>query len=72
MERPLLLIAPPYDEETVRRIRRGFAERLGEEPDFEIVEDKKLLGGFVAIIDDKVYDASFSSRLHDFGQQMSE
>jgi F0F1-type ATP synthase delta subunit len=72
MERPVLLIAPPYDEETVLRIRRGFAERLGEEPDFEVIEDKKLLGGFVAIIDDRVYDASFSSRLYDIGHTLSE
>ncbi len=72
MERPVLLIAPPYDEETVRKIRRGFAERLGEEPDFEIIEDKKLLGGFVAIIGDRVYDASFSSRLHEIGNKLSE
>jgi F0F1-type ATP synthase delta subunit len=72
MERPVLIIAPPYDEETVRRIRRGFADRLGEEPDFEIMEDKKLLGGFVAIFNDKVYDASFSSRLFDIGLKLSE
>ena len=71
MERPVLLISPPYDEETVNTIKAGFAKQYGENLDFEIVEDDKLLGGFIAIINGRVYDTSFSTRLHEIGKQLS-
>jgi F-type H+-transporting ATPase subunit alpha len=70
MARSVLRIAPPYDEATVRSIQEGFAGLLGTEPDFEIVEDQKLLGGFVAVIGGKVYDASYSSLLGDAGKKL--
>jgi F0F1-type ATP synthase delta subunit len=72
MDRPILLIASPYDEATIKAIRDGFSAKFGQELDFEIVEDNKILGGFIAIIDGKVYDASFSSRLYDISRQLSE
>ncbi len=72
MERPVLLIAPPYDEETIKTIKEGFAKQYGENIDFEIVENDKLLGGFIAIINGRVYDTSFSTRLHEIGKQLSD
>jgi F0F1-type ATP synthase delta subunit len=72
MDRPVLLVASPYDEATVQAIKDGFTKRFGNELDFEIVEDSKILGGFIAIIDGKVYDASYSSRLYDISRQLSE
>lgn len=71
MDRPVLLIASPYDEATIKAIKDGFSKQYGEELDFEIVEDNNILGGFIAIIDGKVYDASFSSRLHEISRQLS-
>lgn len=71
MDKPLLLIASPYDETMIKAIRDGFSKQYGEELDFEIIEDNKILGGFIAIIDGKVYDASFSSRLHEISRQLS-
>lgn len=65
------MIASPYDEATIKAIRDGFSKKYGEELDFEIIEDNKILGGFIAIIDGKVYDASFSSRLHEISRQLS-
>jgi len=70
MARSVLRIAPPYDEATVQSIQEGFAGLLGTRPEFEIVEDQKLLGGFVAVIGGKVYDASYSSLLGDAGKKL--
>lgn len=71
-KKPILLIAPPYDEATTKEIRDGFNKQYDRELDFDIVEDEKLLGGFIAIIDGKVYDASYSSRLHDISRQLNQ
>ena len=72
MDKPVLMIAAPYDEATIQAIRDGFSKQFGKELDFEVVEDNKILGGFIAIIDGKVYDASFSSRLYEINRQLSE
>jgi len=58
------------DEKLIASVREGFESKLGEKLDFEVVESKKITGGFVAVIDGKVYDASFSSRLHELSRQM--
>jgi F0F1-type ATP synthase delta subunit len=72
MDSPVLLIAAPYDEATVKAIQDGFSKQYGKELDFEVVEDNKIIGGFIAIIDGKVHDASFSSRLYEISRQLSE
>jgi F0F1-type ATP synthase delta subunit len=72
MDKPVLLIAKPYNEATIKAIRDGFARQYGTELDFEVVEDDKIIGGFIAIIDGKVYDASFSSRLYEISRQLIE
>lgn len=72
MDKPVLLIASPHDEATIAAIRDGFSTRFGQELDFEVVEDNKILGGFIAIIDGKVYDASYSSRLYEISRHLSE
>jgi F0F1-type ATP synthase delta subunit len=70
MDRPVLLLAAPYDEATVKAIKNGFSKQYGRELDFEIIEDNKILGGFIAIIEGRVYDASFSSRLFEISRQL--
>jgi F0F1-type ATP synthase delta subunit len=72
MDKPILLIASPYDEATLKEICKGFSRQYGQELDFEVVEDNKIIGGFIAIIDGKVHDASFSSRLYEISRQLSE
>jgi F0F1-type ATP synthase delta subunit len=72
MDKPVLILAAPYDEATVKAIKDGFSKQYGNELDFEIVEDNKIIGGFIAIIDGKVYDASISSRLFEIGRQLTE
>ena len=69
-DRPVLIVASNRDRELVDSICSGFESRLGFLPDFEIVEDERITGGFIAIVDGKVYDASFSSRLDEFSRRM--
>ena len=70
MDKPILIVASKKDDKMLASIRAGFERKLGVELDFEIIEDKKITGGFIAVIDGKVYDASFSSRLSEFGRRM--
>ena len=72
MERPILIIAPDQEESLIESIRSGFERKLNKTLDFEIIEDEKITGGFTAVIDGKVYDASFSSRLNELGRLMAE
>ena len=72
MERPMLIVASKQDETLLETIRVGFKRKLGAELDFDIIENEKITGGFIAIIDGKVYDASFSSRLNELGRRMIE
>jgi len=71
MERPILIVASNQDKDLLTTIRVGFEKRLGLELDFEIIEDEKITGGFIAVIDGKVYDASFSSRLNEMGRHIT-
>ncbi|MCL2426971.1 MAG: F0F1 ATP synthase subunit alpha [Oscillospiraceae bacterium] len=71
MDRPILIVASKNDEKLISSICNGFEGKLGMKLDFDIVESKKITGGFIAVIEGKVYDASFSSRLHELGRQMT-
>ena len=71
MERPVLIVSSKQDETLITTIRAGFEEKLGVALDFEVIEDEKISGGFIAVIDGKVYDTSFSSRLNEMGRQLT-
>ncbi|MCL1834722.1 MAG: F0F1 ATP synthase subunit alpha [Oscillospiraceae bacterium] len=72
MEKPLLIVASDKDSALVETVRAGFKRRLGRELDFEVTTDEKITGGFIAIVDGKVYDASFGSRLDELSRLMLE
>jgi F0F1-type ATP synthase delta subunit len=72
MKKPVLMIAPSFDERTVRLVCDDFAAYIGEPLDFDVIRDEKLIGGFIAMIDGKVYDASFSSKLNEICRQMTQ
>ncbi|MCL2125148.1 MAG: F0F1 ATP synthase subunit alpha [Oscillospiraceae bacterium] len=72
MERPILIVASAQDESLVASIRTGFERKFNTVLDFDIVEDDKIAGGFIAIVDGNVYDASFSSRLKEIGKRITE
>jgi len=71
MSNPILIVASRNDEKLINSIREGFESKLGEKLDFDIVESARITGGFIAVVDGKVYDASFSSRLHELSRQMT-
>lgn len=71
MEKPVLIVAAANDAKALSAVRDGFSVQYGRTLDFEIMEDPKIIGGFIAIIDGTVYDASFASRLNELGRQMS-
>ncbi|MGI5839955.1 MAG: F0F1 ATP synthase subunit alpha [bacterium] len=62
-ERVLVHIAPPYDEQTVARLRASFEKQLGSPVEMKIVEDPSLINGFVAYAGGMVYDRSAKNRL---------
>lgn len=72
MKNPVLMIAPSFDEATTSAVCKGFSEIYGRELEFDVIKDKKLIGGFIAMIDGTVYDTSFSSRLSEICHRMSE
>jgi len=71
MDKPLLILANGNDKDTINSISDGFSKKLGKQIDFEITEDSKITGGFIAIIDGKVYDASFESNLNALADEIS-
>jgi len=67
---PVLKIAPPYDDDLIRRIEQGFSNRLKTEVCFEVNEDPSLLCGFVAYVNGMVFDASGKTRLADIKEYL--
>ncbi|MDR0490893.1 MAG: F0F1 ATP synthase subunit alpha [Oscillospiraceae bacterium] len=72
MERPILIVASKQDIKLIESVREGFERKIGANLDFEVVENEKITGGFIAIVEGKVYDASFSSKLDEFSRHMLE
>jgi len=71
MDRPILIVTSIEDEKLINSIKAGFETKFDKKLDFDVVESKKIAGGFIAVIDGKVYDASFSSRLHELGRRLT-
>lgn len=67
---PVLEIAPPYDDDLIRRIEQGFSDRLGTEVRFAVNERPELLCGFVAYVNGIVYDVSGRTRLADIKEYL--
>ena len=58
-----LYIAGPFGEDQIESVKRHFNELLGQEVSFEVKHNEALIGGFLAIIDGKIYDASVAYRI---------
>jgi len=67
---PVLKIAPPYDDDLIRRIEQGFSDRFKTDVCFEVNEDPSLLCGFVAYVNGMVFDASGKTRLTDIKEYL--
>jgi F0F1-type ATP synthase delta subunit len=68
----VLKIAPPYDDEMVQHISEYFSKFIGREPEFNVIEDPSIIGGFVAILGDRIFDASVSGQLNNMGTFLKE
>jgi F0F1-type ATP synthase delta subunit len=66
------MVAPSFDDEGIRLVCDEFAALIGEPLEFDVIRDEKLIGGFIAMIEGKVYDTSFSSKLNEISRQMSQ
>ncbi len=58
-----LYVAGPFGEEQLGSLKARFKSLLGDEISFDVERDERLIGGFLAFVDGKVYDASMSSRM---------
>ena len=58
-----LYTAGPFGEDQIESVKRHFCELLGQEVSFEVKQNDALIGGFLAIIDGKIYDASVAYRV---------
>jgi len=58
-----LYIAGPFGEDQIESVKKHFNELLGQEVSFEVKHNEALIGGFLAIIDGKIYDASVAYRI---------
>ena len=58
-----LYTAGPFGEEQIASVKKHFNELLGQEVNFEVKQNEALIGGFLAIIDGKIYDASVAYRI---------
>lgn len=67
-----LYIAGPFDNELIGKVEAQFSRILGGEVTFDVQRDDSLIGGFLAMIDGKVYDSSISSRIKDVERHLFE
>jgi F0F1-type ATP synthase delta subunit len=65
-----LYIAGPFDDTEIRKIEAHFTEMLGDQVVLNVRKDDKLIGGFMATVDGKVYDASILARIKDIQRYM--
>lgn len=65
-----LYIAGPFDDGDIKKIEDHFAGLLGQSVRLNVQRDDKLLGGFMATVDGKVYDASLLVRMKGIRQHI--
>ncbi len=65
-----LYIAGEFGDEQIASVRAHFARLTGREVDFDVVRDERLIGGFLALVDGRAYDASIASRMKDAKRQL--
>ncbi len=72
MHKGELYIAGPYDDKLIGNIEAQFSRLLGGEVTFDVQRDERLIGGFLAMVDGKVYDSSILSRVKDVERHLFE
>ncbi len=72
MHKGELYIAGPCDDKLIGNIEAQFSRILGGEVTFDVQRDERLIGGFLAMVDGKVYDSSILSRVKDVERHLFE
>ena len=72
MHKGELYIAGPCDDKLISNIEAQFSRILGGEVTFDVQRDERLIGGFLAMVDGKVYDSSILSRVKDVERHLFE
>ncbi|HWP79832.1 MAG TPA: F0F1 ATP synthase subunit delta [Candidatus Acidoferrum sp.] len=65
-----LFVAGPFGAEEVGKIEAYFTRMLGDRVVLKVKKDDKLIGGFLATVDGKAYDASVLGRMKDMQHHM--
>ena len=67
-----LYIAGPSSDAQVQDIGARLAKLIGQEVSLRVKRDDKLIGGFKAMVDGKVYDSSILARMKDIQRHLFE
>ncbi|MDR0530909.1 MAG: F0F1 ATP synthase subunit alpha [Oscillospiraceae bacterium] len=63
MKQAVLRAAQPLEAAAMAQIQEQFKDFLGEDVSFDVVVEPSLIGGYVALIDGKLYDMSVAAQL---------
>ena len=67
-----LYIAGPFTDALSREISEQLARLVGQEVQLSVCRDDRLIGGFKAMVNGKVYDSSVLARLKDVQRHLFE
>lgn len=70
MKKGILYVAGPFEQADVSAIEERFSKMLGNQVVFDVKKNDKLIGGFMAMVDGKVYDASILAQIKDIQRYM--
>lgn len=70
MKKGILYVAGPFGQADVCGIEERFSKMLGDKVVFDIKKNDELIGGFMAMVDGKVYDASILAQMKDIQRYM--
>ncbi len=65
-------VAKPTSEKHIDEIRQSFEKLTGQPIHFEVIVDPTIIGGFIANIENKVYDKSVRSNLASLAKYIGE
>lgn len=65
-----LIVPGPFKDDYIIDIKTRFEKLLDKPVSFEIEIDASIIGGFIAFIDGKIYDASIKTRLNEIRKNL--
>lgn len=67
-----LYVAGPFGDEEIKNVTEHFERLLGQPVTLSVHRDESLIGGFLALVDGKVYDSSLRARVREMKRHMLE